>query len=211
MLLFRNELRLWITTFIHFKLNLVLNQDKQKLKKQQHTSLKKNIQQLTFLETVALNTGIHASKSIMHQCHRRPTCHVCITLPLDFQNKIEFFSRLFLNQGVFLSHFERPCLLTRALLFHGAVSSRLGLNLVSVHHRQIHVEVTSAPGVPWPTPSACMSQLIVAAGSHSSPGVCADCQDTRRTRRVSSSYAKLVQILIWFSVGLESNKWVLSL
>lgn len=57
----------------------------------------------------------------------------------------------------FRPHFDRPSLFWPACRAHP--SGRLGSNLATVHHRRKHVEVTSAPGVPWPAPSACVSQL----------------------------------------------------
>lgn len=57
----------------------------------------------------------------------------------------------------FRPHFDRPSLFWPACRAHP--SGRLGSNLATVHHRRKHVEVTSAPGVTWPAPSACVSQL----------------------------------------------------
>lgn len=43
---------------------------------------------------------MQVSTCLMHQCRRRPACHVCTSLPLDFQNKIEFFRTLLQSRCV---------------------------------------------------------------------------------------------------------------
>lgn len=48
--------------------------------------------------------------------------------------------------------------LSLVAVFQGVRSSRPVLNRMTAHHLQIHVEVTSAPGVPRLVPSAFMSQ-----------------------------------------------------
>lgn len=56
-------------------------------------------------------------------------------------------------------------------MFQGVGSSRLVLNRMTARHLQIHVKVTSAPGVPRLVPSAFMSQQNVALSTQSLPAI----------------------------------------
>ena len=82
-----------------------------------------------------------------------------------------------------------PCLLftfgislplSPVMVFQGIERSRLAFNRMTAHHLYIHVEVTSAPGVSRPVPSAFMSQQNMARSTQSLPEILSVNTRTRR-------------------------------